>query len=516
MNIEINPEFKKAFDIMEYSSDNLFLTGRAGTGKSTLLNYFKAKTSKKIVVLAPTGVAALNVGGQTIHSFFRFKPDITEDKIEKLSERALKIYKQLDTIVIDEISMVRADLLDYIDIFLRRNLGKNRAFAGIQMIFIGDLYQLPPVVKKDEKGIFNERYKSHYFFDADVFKKLNFRFVELEKVYRQSDECFIHILNKIRNNTIADDELCLLNKRANKRPDDEKYMIYLTPLNRTAKEINEKKLNELNTDIHIFNAITAGNFKETDFPTDEELRLACGAQVMLLNNDSRGRWVNGTIGIIIDFDIGDDGEDVVVIEKEDGDIVSVKPHKWEMFRYTYDEKKKKIGTEATGSFTQFPLRLAWAITIHKSQGKTFDKVLIDISSGVFAHGQTYVALSRCRSLEGMYLKSPVKKQHIIMDRRIINFLTEYQYDISEKETPLNIKTDIINNAIKNKTELKITYLKTNDEKSIRIIRPIAFETISFGGKKIYGLKAFCYKRNEERFFKIERILEINEIKSKIL
>lgn len=515
MNIEKNPEFEKAFDIMEYSYDNLFLTGRAGTGKSTLLSYFKEKTSKKIVVLAPTGVAALNVGGQTIHSFFRFKPDITEDKIKKLSDRAVNIYKKLDTIVIDEISMVRADLLDYIDIFLRRNLGKNTPFAGIQMIFIGDLYQLPPVVKNDEKEIFSERYKSHYFFDADVFKKLEFKFIELEKVYRQSDEDFIHILNKIRNNTITDDDLYTLNKRIGERPDDEKYMVYLTPLNKAAKEINEKKLSELKTDIHIFNAITDGNFKETDFPTDEELRLAKGAQVMLLNNDSSGRWVNGTIGIIIDFDISDDGEDVVIIEKEDGEIVEVKPHKWEMFKYTYDEKKKKIGTETTGSFTQFPLRLAWAITIHKSQGKTFEKVLIDISSGVFAHGQTYVALSRCKSLEGIYLKSPLKKQHIIMDRRIINFLTEYQYDMSEKEIPLSIKTDIIHNAIENGAELEITYLKTSDEKSKRIIKPIAFETVSFGGKKIYGLKAFCHKRNEERFFKIERILEINEIKNKV-
>ncbi|MBP7795669.1 MAG: AAA family ATPase [Elusimicrobiales bacterium] len=515
MNIEKNPEFEKAFDIMEYSYDNLFLTGRAGTGKSTLLSYFKEKTSKKIVVLAPTGVAALNVGGQTIHSFFRFKPDITEDKIEKLSERVVNIYRKLDTIVIDEISMVRADLLDYIDIFLRRNLDKNRPFAGIQMIFIGDLYQLPPVVKKNEKEIFNERYKSHYFFDADVFKKLAFRFVELEKVYRQSDEDFIHILNKIRNNTITDDDLRILNKRTKERPSDEKYMVYLTPLNRAAKEINEKKLTELSDEIQIFKAIINGNFKETDFPTDEELKLARGAQVMLLNNDSSGRWVNGTIGIIIDFDIGDDGEEVVVIEKEDGDIVYVKPHKWEMFKYTYDEKKKKIGTETTGSFTQFPLRLAWAITIHKSQGKTFEKVLIDISSGIFAHGQTYVALSRCKSLEGIYLKSPLKKQHIIMDRRIINFLTEYQYDMSEKEIPLSMKTDIINNAIENGTELEITYLKTSDEKSKRIIKPIAFETISFGGKKIYGLKAFCYKRNETRFFKIERILEINKIKNKI-
>lgn len=505
--IELNEEFKKAFHLMENTNENVFITGKAGTGKSTLLSYFKTNTRKKAVFLAPTGIAALNIGGQTIHSFFGFGPDITEDKIKEIKDRRLKLFKSLNTIVIDEISMVRADLLDYIDIFLRKNLAKNTPFASVQIIIIGDLYQLPPVVTKDEKEIFKDKYKSPYFFDSNAFKKTNFHFIELEKIYRQKDQNFIKILNKIRNNTIEDKDLCVLNERVGKIPKDENYLVYLTPLNKKVKEINEEKLDLLKTEKHIFKAEIFGDFIY-DAPVEETLLLAEGAQVMFLNNDPQKRWVNGTLGIVLDFDINEDGEKTVMVELENGETVEVGPYTWEIFKYKYDDKTKKIETETVGEFTQIPLKLAWAVTVHKSQGKTFDKVMIDLSTGTFAHGQTYVALSRCTSLEGIFLKHPIQKKHILMDRRIVNFLTSYRYEISEKETPFNIKEEIIKKAIEESKKLEIVYLKTNDEKSKRTIKPIKIETIDFNGKKIKGLTAHCEMRNEERFFKIERIIEI--------
>lgn len=507
MRIELNEEFKKAFYLMENTKENVFITGKAGTGKSTLLSYFKKNTRKDTVILAPTGIAALNVGGQTIHSFFGFGPDITEDKIKPAKGFKLKLLKNLNTVVVDEISMVRADLLDYMDIYLRETLNRKEPFGNLQMIFIGDLYQLPPVVTKEEKEIFNDKYSSPYFFDSFVFKNMKLQFVELEKVYRQKDEKFISILNRIRNNTVTEEDLSELNLRVGKKPKNENYLIYITPLNKTVKEINEEKLNSLKTKIHTFQAEVSGDFNY-DAPADETLALAEGAQVMFLNNDPGKRWVNGTLGIVIGFDINEEGEKTVAVELENGEIVEVEPYKWELFKYKYDEENKKIETETVGEFTQIPLKLAWAVTIHKSQGKTFDKVLIDLQTGTFAHGQAYVALSRCTSLEGIFLKTPVKKQHIIMDRRIINFLTSYKYEISEQEMPKEMKEEIITQAIENSKKLEITYLKPNDEKSKRIIKPIKIETIDFKGKKIKGITAYCEMRNEERFFKIERILEI--------
>jgi len=509
--IEFNSDFKKAIDLIENSKKNVFITGKAGTGKSTLLSYFKKTTKKKAVFLAPTGVSALNIGGQTLHSFFRFGPDITEDKIEKVNDWRLKIYKKIETIVIDEISMLRADILDYVDIFLRKNLNKNIPFAGIQMIFIGDLYQLPPVVKSDQIKIFKDKYNSEYFFDSNSFKSIDFEFIELEKIYRQKDDRFIEILNRIRNNTVTDSDIKELNKRVVKEiNEDEKYMIYLTPLNKTAKEINEKKLISLNKKIYSFKSIIKGDFRIEDLPADDVLKLAKGAQVMFLNNDVEGRWVNGTLGTVIDFSIDNNLEKIITVELENGEIVHVKPHKWEVFRYIYDETTKKIKTETIGQFIQFPLKLAWAITIHKSQGKTFNRVFIDLRSGTFAHGQAYVAFSRCTTLKGIHLKHPIDKKHIIMDRRIINFITSYKYKLSQKEITYNIKEEIIKEAIEKKSKLTITYLKTNGEKTLRIIIPIKMEEIEFKNKKINGLTAYCELRNDKRFFKIDRIIDIRK------
>src|SRR3989338_4139502 len=458
-HIEINAEFKKALEVMEHTSKNVFITGKAGTGKSTLLNYFRAHTRKKVVVLAPTGVAALNVQGETIHSFFRFKPDITLQKIKKLSGKRGRIFNEIDAIIIDEISMVRSDLLDCADKFLRLNTaGSKRPFGGIQMIFIGDLYQLPPVVTSSEKDIFRSHYQSQYFFDAAVFKEFPMEFIELEKIYRQKDEKFIGLLNAIRNNSITDEDLALLNRRVG---------------------------------------------------ADSALRLAVGAQVMLLNNDTAGRWVNGSLGEITKIKSNrEENADSILIKLAEGNIEEVFPFSWEIFHFSFNETSSMIEAETVGSFTQYPLKLAWAITIHKSQGKTFDRVIIDMGRGAFAHGQTYVALSRCRSFEGISLVRPLRKSDILMDRRVVRFVTNHQYGLSERDMPFEDKLSMIKEAITHKLCLEITYLKASDEKSRRVLKPRRVGTMSYLDKEFMGLEAFCLQRKEDRVFRVDRILEM--------
>ncbi len=510
-NIELNEQFKRAIDLMENTDRNIFITGKAGTGKSTLLNYFRSITKKKLAVLAPTGVSALNVGGETIHSFFGFKPNITIQNINRLSPKKRKLYEELDTIVIDEISMVRSDLLDCVDYFLRLNgREEGEPFGGIQMIFIGDLYQLPPVVTSKEKRFFTERYKSQYFFDADVFKEVSLEFIELEKVYRQKDERFIRLLNEIRNNTIKEESLALLNSRVGlEPPPDSDYTVYLTPLNETADKINREKLGKLRGKLYTWEAYIEGEFEEGSYPVDLVLQIKKGAQVMMLNNDSKGRWVNGSIGKVIGIRSSKGIEDdVIEVQFPDGNIEDIFPYTWEIFHYRYNEKTQMIETEEIGSFTQYPMKLAWAVTIHKSQGKTFDKVIIDLARGIFAPGQVYVALSRCTSFEGIFLKKPIKKSHILLDRRIVEFLTKFQYQLSEERTPLEEKINIIKKAIEEDANLSITYLKPNDEKSRRIIKPLEIGEFSYNGKKFLGVASYCYNRKENRTFRIDRILEL--------
>ncbi|MDD5703202.1 MAG: DEAD/DEAH box helicase [Dehalococcoidales bacterium] len=428
MSIELNEQFKKALQVME-SGRNVFVTGRAGTGKSTLLSYFRGHTGKKIVTLAPTGVAALNIQGETVHSFFKFKPDITPEKVKKIKSRRKRIYRELDSIIIDEISMMRADLLDCVDQFMRLNgCDSKKPFGGAQMIFIGDLYQLPPVVTGHEREMFKLKYDSPYFFSAEIFAELEMEYIELEKVYRQKDEAFIDLLNAIRNNSVTDNDLRLLNSRVEKEIyslEKNNYEIHLVTTNMMASAINEEHLAGLKTKIHSYRAETKGEFRRESYPTYEELRLGIDAQVMLLNNDSQSRWVNGSIGRIVKINgSGEDEGEIIVVELSSGRLVDVTPFSWEIFHFDYNEKAKEIESKIVGSFTQYPLKLAWAITIHKSQGKTFDRVTIDMGNGAFAHGQTYVALSRCSSLEGIALKKPIKRSHIFMDYKIVDFLTE--------------------------------------------------------------------------------------------
>lgn len=437
--LDFNPIFTQALELMEDTRSNVFITGRAGTGKSTLLNYFRKHTKKNVVVLAPTGVAAVNISGQTIHSFFHFKPDITKAKVKKIKVApGDTIYSKLDAIVIDEISMVRADLLDCVDLFLRlHGPSRKKPFGGVQMIFIGDLYQLPPVTTSDESKAFAEHYQSPYFFSAhvisppqqDLLGESDFKmeFIELQKIYRQSDSNFIALLNAIRNNTAGAAEFAALNKRHDPQfvsPADELY-ITLTTTNRLADEINAKEVERLEGEERVYRGSIEGKFDNKYLPTDVDLRVKVGAQIMMLNNDSQGRWINGTIGEIIGIDSSEcpkGGTDSLLIELETGDTVQVNQHQWDIYQFSFNEKAKQIESETVGSFLQYPLRLAWAVTIHKSQGKTFERVIVDIGNGTFSPGQLYVALSRATTLEGLVLKRQLSPRHVWLDKEVGRFI----------------------------------------------------------------------------------------------
>ena len=512
--IDLNPEFKQALEIMENSGKSVFITRRAGTGKSTLLTYFCGTTAKKTVVLAPTGVAALNVKGQTIHSFFKFRPGITPETVRKLrhGEEGKRIYKELDAIVIDEISMVRADLLDCVDKFLRLNGPmENKPFGGIQMIFIGDLYQLSPVVSGSDREIFKTLYKTPYFYSAHVFDAFEMEFVELQKVYRQHDQKFIDLLNSVRNNTISEKGLELLRQRVNPdfTPAAGEFYVYLTTTNAMAETINAAQLAKLAAPALVFSGEIEGEFGKENLPTAIDLKIKPGAQIMMLNNDVQGRWVNGSIGEVKGLIKNNKGEDIIIADLNDGSAVEIEPFTWEIYRSFINEGQ--LASEVIGTFTQYPLMLAWAVTIHKSQGKTFDNVIIDIGTGTFAHGQTYVALSRCTSLEGIVLIKPLLKKHIWTDFKVTDFLTKYQYKRAEQSNPADDKMEVLAKAIKNKTRLKITYLKPNDEKSVRVIRPEIVGKMKFQGKIYTGVMAFCELREDYRTFRIDRIMEMNGV-----
>jgi ATP-dependent DNA helicase PIF1 len=434
MNLSI--QAKKAIQLISKKGENVFVTGRAGTGKSTLLEYIRMKAEKRVVVLAPTGISAINVNGETIHSFFTLKPGFEKDEAKKMKidERKRKKFKALKAIAIDEISMVRADILDAIDIVLRRSRKSSTPFGGVQMIFFGDLYQLPPVVTLEDKEKFFSEYKSPYFFDADVFHNqgklfssdFNLEVIELDEVYRQKDKEFIELLNSIRDNSIDCVQMEKINERCNPdfSPKDEEKYIYLTTTNMSANKINERKLGLIEKKEKTFIAEKTGTFAKNLYPNDEEVRIKEGSQIMFICNDKERRWVNGTIGKVLEiFNEKDENSGVletfVRIEKSNGKVVEVKRHTWEISKYVYIDGK--FERKNLGTFNQIPIKLAWAITIHKSQGKTFDKIIIDLERGGFAHGQTYVAISRCSSLEGVVLKRKLKKSDIIMDERILSF-----------------------------------------------------------------------------------------------
>lgn len=386
------------------------------------MRLFKETTKKQVVVVAPTGVAALNVKGQTIHSFFRFPPGIIPiSSIKKL--KGNNIYKKMEVLIIDEISMVRADMLDNIDLFLKVNRDSPLPFGGVQMVFIGDLFQIPPVVSQEyEKTFISSNYESAYFFSSNVFNfnKIQIDFFELKEIYRQKDQRFINLLESIRTNEMDWEQLEELNSRY--FPDqlpDENY-ITLCSLNSTANGINLDKLEEINSPIFIYEAIIDGEFPESIYPTDPILALKHGAQVIFIRNDPEKRYVNGTIGTVSYLDKANIR--VEIFDSGEKTEIDVYPEIWENTRYVIDEKNTNIEQLVIGTFNHFPLKLAWAITIHKSQGKTFDRVVIDLGSGAFTHGMTYVALSRCRTFEGLFLRKPVRPRDIMVDQTVVDYI----------------------------------------------------------------------------------------------
>lgn len=413
-------------DCLDRNQGHYFLTGKAGTGKSTLLNAFRRLSDKKAIFLAPTGVAAIQIKGQTIHSFFNFPANFITPNDYKMISRSL--LKSVDWLIIDEISMVRADLLDHIDQVLRLSLKSDKPFGGVAMFWIGDLYQLPPVIASlEEKRYLQNKYGSPYFFSSDVFKELHdFELIELSKVYRQKEMHFIRLLNKIRNNEIDQDDLDEINAQCKTSLASEPeglFRIHLCTLNKVAQAINLDRLSKLAGSAIIYQAQKSGSIHQAQFPADEQLILKPGAQVMLLRNDPQKRFVNGSLAIIQNLK-----PDSVEVQLEaSGEMIEVEAFEWQMIKYkTNTSDFGSIQTEITGSFKQLPLKLAWAVTIHKSQGKTFEHVLVDMGSGAFEFGQAYVALSRCTTLEGLRLAKPLKLSDIKTDERIVDFMNQYR------------------------------------------------------------------------------------------
>ncbi len=446
-----NPELELALNFIEKTDRNLFITGKAGTGKTTFLHQIKNESLKRLVIVAPTGVAAINAKGVTIHSFFQMPfgpilPNQTQNNQQRrFSKTKIDIIKSLDLVIIDEISMVRADLLDGIDQVLRRYKNKNKVFGGAQVLMIGDLQQLAPVVKPNEWSLLRNHYETVYFFSSKAFQEANVVSIELKHIYRQKNEDFITILNEIRNDNLSASSAKILNERYNPTfsPSEDEGYITLTTHNRRATTINELELNKLNTKTHFFKAEVSGKFSENAFPNDEKLALKIGSQVMFIKNDSslEKRYFNGKIGIVTDI-----SRDSVTVQcpNEIEEIVTEREN-WDNVNYTINDETKEIKEDIIGSFSQIPLRLAWAITIHKSQGLTFDKAIIDAEAS-FAHGQTYVALSRCTSLEGLVLKTPISSNAIINDQtvRVFNEGVEENHPdenvliASEKQFQLNL------------------------------------------------------------------------------
>ncbi|MBG7610941.1 helix-turn-helix domain-containing protein [Polaribacter sp. BAL334] len=454
--MKTNPELELAIEFINKTDRNLFITGKAGTGKTTFLHQVKSESLKRLVVVAPTGVAAINAKGVTIHSFFQmpFGPILpgqlkNNNEQRRFSKTKIDIIKSLDLVIIDEISMVRADLLDGIDQVMRRYKNREKVFGGAQVLMIGDLQQLAPVVKNDEWSLLQKHYKNMYFFSSNAFKEANVVTIELKHIYRQKNDDFIKILNEIRNDHLSDASAKILNQRYNSSfsPTKEEGYITLTTHNNRANLINNSELNKLTTKSHFFEATISGKFSEHSYPNDEKLELKVGAQVMFIKNDSsiEKRYFNGKIGVITAIS---KTSVTVKCPNESAEIVT-ENETWENINYSINEETKAIKEEISGAFSQIPLRLAWAITIHKSQGLTFEKAVIDAEAS-FAHGQTYVALSRCTSLEGLVLKTPISSSSIINDSTVNifnetvaeNCPDEQVLNESEKQFQLNLLSEL--------------------------------------------------------------------------
>ncbi len=513
--LDLNDQFKAALYAMENSRQNIFVTGKAGTGKSTLLSYFRDHTQKSFAVLAPTGVAAVNIEGQTIHSFFKFRPDVTVDRVKRRGSSKAKtktIYQKLQVLIIDEISMVRADLMDCMEKFMRLNGPiPGEPFGGVQIIVFGDLFQLPPVVKREDWDVLGQQYKSPHFFSAHCAPDLDFQLIELGHIYRQQDPEFIAILNKIRSGHATNEDLSQLNDRCYNKPNDlqSDLTITLTGTNKLADEINDENLEALDEKYHLFEGELSGEFRQDSLPSPLELKLKPGAQIMMTNNDPKQRWINGTMGKIMRISQNDDYELVVRVELESGKRVNVSKNTWDMTKYVVDGEK--ISTEIIGSYNQYPLKLAWAITIHKSQGKTFDDVVIDLGRSAFAAGQTYVALSRCRTLEGITLTSKLSNRHIISDHAVTKFLVSLTLKKAQEHLSDHEKLYRIGDAIESASDITIDYIRMTGEISNRRIEPESLGQATVDGQQVDTLKAYCHVAQRPMTFSIPQILKIHKV-----
>jgi ATP-dependent DNA helicase PIF1 len=420
-DIEVTDEYKKVLGWLKAGAPIVFVSGKAGTGKTTFIRYLREVFNEHLVVVAPTGVAALNIEGATIHSFFHFPPRVvTDDDVELVRDR--RMYQKLSLLIIDEVSMVRADVIDAMDKFLRKNRQSSEPFGGVQLLLVGDLFQLSPVVNHNEQEALNSMgYETPYFFSAEAFEECQMLFQDLNKVYRQSEPAFIDILNKIRLAEELDTGIPLINQRYIEDLDLNQTIITLTSTNRVADRINAEHLRDLSGAPMTFAGEVSGRFavENTKLPSPLNLALKVGAQVMFTKNDGNRRWINGTLGKVVELN-----KDLIFVEVTDSTgtfVHEVARVTWEYFKYRYDAISDVILPEETGRYTQFPLMLAWAVTIHKGQGKTLEKVQVDLGRGAFAYGQVYVALSRCRSLEDIYLMRPIQAEDVKCDPVVKDF-----------------------------------------------------------------------------------------------
>ncbi len=431
-----NPEFRQVESLLNFTNASVFMTGKAGTGKSTFLRHITRTTRKKHVVLAPTGIAAVNAGGQTLHSFFHIPlkpllpddPEFEESRLSnrmKYSRRFIKMLRELELIIIDEISMVRADIIDFIDKLLRHYCRKSShlPFGGKQLLMVGDVFQLEPVVTPQTREILKREYSSFYFFSAKVFSQIDLVPIELRKVYRQNNPDFIQLLDRVRAGrpTLADLNAINSCVRTNATPEKDGAMVMTIATRREIVDyINESHLDALDTKAYTFIAEVEGDFPESSFPTDKELTLKDGAQVVFIRNDPEHRWVNGTIGKISHI-----SKDSLEVTDENGTTFDLEPEIWNNVEYSYDEQNKSVNENVLGSFRQYPIKLAWALTIHKSQGLTFNNITIDVGTGAFTGGQSYVALSRCTSLEGITMASPIRERDIYVSSDVLRFANSF-------------------------------------------------------------------------------------------
>ena len=430
-----NPEFQDAWSVLQRTHRSVFLTGKAGTGKSTFLKYIRDNIKKKTVVLAPTGIAAVNVGGQTMHSFFKipFKPMVPDDpdyanparmrKMLRYTKEKVKLIRELELIIIDEISMVRADIIDFVDRVLRVYSGNMREpFGGKQLLLVGDIFQLEPVVTHDTRDILRRYYKNFFFFNARAFAQINLVAIELRKIYRQSDNAFIALLDRIRINRASSADMAHLNQRCDPNYHEvyDDFAITLATRRDTVDSINDEHMKALKTPEYVYEGAIEGDFPENSLPTAYNLALKEGAQVIFIRNDKEGRWCNGTIARVTKLT-----ETRVYVALENGEEMAVEREVWENMQYTYNEKEKKVEEKVLGTFSQIPIKPAWALTVHRSQGLTFNKVVIDFAGGAFTGGQTYVALSRCTSLEGITLLKPLSERDIIVNMAVVEFSHQF-------------------------------------------------------------------------------------------